>query len=282
MRRAVAPVAEPGKGIALGIVLVLSAGGIILAASQDAIKEVPLSSIRMHESSYVSDLEKVGTKKTAWGDARIEVTFIPDAYRYYMAKGLAELEKDGFAGLVLEKEMRAVHRKYEKLQGKTFFKVSLLTSGEKTYLLLTRSVTSYLKLTRRKKGVARKLRFSVKKIRPRPAPTLWKVFTYPHGGGGGRKVVRLFVTSKLQFEITSNAIRSSDREPFELSFQGMAVQSRRNTPKNSINPTEQQVAVKTWRDIVLPPVTLKFSPARWKIPEPPRGFNELLRRIGAR
>ena len=237
-------------------------------------KKEPLKPVRISNTRYVENLEGMDEKRTSKGGVDLKVSVIYDAYRYYMAQGLAELESAGFQGAAFETRAIQLHKKQKKFKNRVLFRATISAGSGNSRIILSRSIEKHIALKQKSEKT-----LSVSRTKPKPIFEQWKVFEYPFAGGVKRTRPMLCVTDRVEVEAFSSSVKIRDPEPIQFSLVGIAAQSVGKDPQSSLNVAERQLSLRRWEDITPRDAVVVFTPGRWRIPAPPKGFEELLRQL---
>ena len=176
-----------------------------------------------------------------------------------------------FTGAELRKRVRRLHTKYESYKGRFLLSVTLENRDGNT-IFFRRGGKHFELRDRRLKT------FRVLEATPKLGYERWTIFEHPPDS---RRIIRnewlaSFQKQKLLFLVSS--IKLTDRDPFTLTLRNVVAQGVGGT-MDGINVGQRQLSCAYFRDIVVPAMTFSVYPARVKVPQPPDGFEELLREL---
>lgn len=223
-------------------------------------------------SGYAEKLEKVDPKEGSDKGVKLEVAVIPDAYAYFMALAIADLEKKGFEGEELLRKAREQHSIcYRKYRDRVLFRVVMKASGADYFFLeQAKEIKGHFRLEQEKK--TRPL--AIAAVSPEPRYETWKLFTRKMGDFQRRSLAAL---SEIKLEFTTASLKVEGREPFKLILKDVMAQGRSESSFDSVNPGLRQASTeKTWEDRTTRELPLEFAPGTWSHPVPPRRFQKLL------
>ena len=230
---------------------------------------------KISDSGYAQKLLELDAKQGTFNGLSVKASAIPDAYRYLMAVGLEEIEKQGLGGSLYLSKLKELNTRNRMHKGKILILVSLETADDRTYCILTQEQTKKCFKIRQKIDVP----FTIEGAEPRLQYEQYKVFEYPPGEVRGFSRPKLCVLKKAVFRLVADRLKTGNQEPIRLGLPGIAVQTRSSDPNSSINAAERQLSIRKWGDILLKDAELTFTPATWDVPKPPDWFEELLTRL---
>lgn len=224
-------------------------------------------------SGYAERLKNVAYDSKESGGLRVEVTVIPDAYRYAMALGMEELEEADYAQEKLGAKLRALHKKHKSDRGKALFLVHLRGTGAKNHYFLTSTLKKHLALHQGKPKT-----FRLRAVSPKPRYRAWRIFEYVPDAP--RRISRKKLSSfkSLRLEFISTTLKPH-KEPFTLTVKGL-LRVPHTGGVVSVNSAIHQISCFVLSRLGMSPIEVKFYPRRWRIPEAPEEFEEILKRLG--
>jgi len=216
---------------------------------------------------YVEDLEDAFREKE--GNDSLDATFrvIPDAYRYFMAREIARLQADGYRLKDLERKVAEAHDKYKSYRGRFLLSLEVENTSGK-YLFLRRG-EKHLELRRKSSTRPFKVIEQVPKLRYET----WKIYE-TRRSGSRKEYLAEFNEQKILLLVSRFDLESE--APFTLTLRNVVAHEKTDEVAG-FNDHARQISSAQFRDLLVPAVSFLVSPARVKHPQPPTGFNELLR-----
>jgi hypothetical protein len=237
-----------------------------------------LDKLRLPPAGYARKLEVASDPQESAG-VRASVVVVPDAFRYRMALGFEEIRKASYGAVELEKKLKELHARNRKNKGKALYILSLSSDGGKNHHFVQSALKEHVLLRGKTKRTIVPAREE-----PKPEFAGWRVFEQK---ANQRNMLekKLSGFTKLTFEFTADR-KEGDREPLTLSVQNLVrVTDRRDEQKTDyrafegINASLKQISSSDWKSQTVPAITFKLYPGRWNVPDPPAGFEELLRML---
>ena len=238
--------------------------------------DIDLDKLKLPRGGYAEKLMVKSAEQESAG-VRASVSVVPDAFRYSMALGFEEIKKASYGAVELEKKLKELHAKSKKYKGKALYLVSLSSDGGKNHHFVQSSLKDHVLL----RGASKRTISSVRE-EPKPDFTSWRVFEQK---ANQRNMLekKLSEFTKVTFEFTSDR-KEGDKEPLTLSVNNLVrVTDRREEQKTDyrafegINASLKQISSSDWKSQIVPAITLKLYPGQWNVPEPPAGFEEILK-----
>ena len=235
----------------------------------------PKAPWRLPKTGYRQLLEKIETQKEEVLGFEAKLTVVPDAYTWYMARGMEELVRARYDGKELAKRLKALHRKHKKQRGKVLFLLDLEPRGKAQHAFLTGRAKSHFAVRSGK----RKVSLSEVAVEPKPRFASWQIFEYPPNAK--RKVYRkkLCEFRKMHMELITSSIKASQQEPIDFVVQRVLGGKQQKDPRDSVHVKLRQIAATELRQNYFEPIRFQIYPKRWKMPEPPEAFRETLERL---
>ncbi|MBN1420317.1 MAG: hypothetical protein JXP34_16170 [Planctomycetes bacterium] len=228
--------------------------------------------VALPENGYAEALRRAIVKQVDAEGLHVKVVAIPDAYRYYMAKGLEPLrEAAGEIGKIAFSRIKDLHEKYRRNKGKSMFFVSLAAQDAKTHYFLQTEV-------RRHTEVKTKTKYTIgaADVKPEPSYESWQIFEQRDDF---RRVYRMKLASfrKLEYAVTYRP-RAKDEEPVVVSIAGLLRCGERKGVE-SVNAQMRQMGFANIRDQIVLPLTFTFERVQLDRPPPaaPAEFEEILK-----
>jgi hypothetical protein len=233
--------------------------------------------VRITGSGYLEKLQ-VEEKEGTFGALRMKARAVPDAYRYLMAEGMEKIEKTGIGGPPKVAKLKSLCSESRSKKNLVLLLVDIWVEGADTYIILRTTLKSHLILS-----LGSPLSYSLQ-VEGAPPPTeVWKVFGYPPGTTRWTEPrMKLCVFKKIRLRLTVAIPKDRKKDEIGLSLKDAVVQTKSDDAASSIRTDLRQLSLRRWEDITIQGAVLNFSPARWDIPEPPAGFDELLERLEKR
>jgi hypothetical protein len=127
------------------------------------------------------------------------------------------------------------------------------------------------------KGTEKSL--SLESVSPKLTTENWSVYEYPPNAKRKYKPrVALTRFRKVDVALTSRDLAKGSKDPITLALKEVVTIRRSADPRRSFNGELRQISCTYWKDLIIPEAQLVFYPARWKLPEAPKGLEELLER----
>ena len=268
---------RPPRGFGgLFCVVVLSSAVCLLHAEEpkkakdDGVADLLTKDTMDAFGEYASRLEGLIKKSGSQRELEVHVTIVPDAYRYTMAKECKEFGAAGYEGKELWREIVKAHNKHAQLSKKLFASFTIKARGD-AYFFVEQG-KKFLHLKGRSSKSFSLLRTSDKLVCER-----WQVFVNCKGKRAIFKKT-LGRIDTLKIEATTGSIKLDKKEPFTWRLKNVIRQAK-SDGLNAVNAAQRQIGCTKWADLFLPEVAMKFYPGSWEIPDPPDGFDRLLKKL---
>ena len=267
---------------------------------------------------YIEGLLKMQVKSATKSGVKMQVSVVPDAYLYFMARKYQEYEGLGLDAALLSKKLGSAHTKYKRFQNRLFFRINI--SGGGKHVVFDKGLSGHLVVNQKsEKNAFSKRSYHAVDISPKVETERWKLFGKRIGDYTQKN---LFVFKNLKAEVTSFSIKANTTEPvyFKLneiwtakslqkSAGKTALRSRgksggkgkkkgRSSPSRKklgaslgnvtphepvINPGENQISAKmSFGDLKKAGPTVILTPGHWEAPLPPRHFLEVIKDLAKR
>lgn len=235
----------------------------VLSASAAGFAQEP----KLPKPGYAKKLASIKVEKPEAEGADFEIAVIPDLYLYEMAKGFEELAKSGYTGDRLQKELEKLHKDAKKKQGFYGLRVRMERTRSDVQFFLQNKVEKHCDTSKEVK-----IR-DVEDIKPEPQYLTWTLFA-----GASTRKMKLAAVDELSFLVEIDPKKAG--EPFEFEITDLVrfkePVKKSEYDRRGINKGARQVMVAHFENLAFPKITTKFYPAKWKLPKPPEGFQELI------
>jgi len=211
-------------------------------------------------AEYIWALEAFGKQRRDSTGMKVEISLVPDLYRYEMAKAIDRGQKNGWSGEKLAKYLRKEEKRARKLSDRMKIRVKLERASSKDHLFLSKKLKSHVKI-----GGGGRLRSTSDGV-PKPRFERWQIIQ-----GASMKKFTLFYFKKFSFEVEVS--RKKDGGVIEFSLVDLKhyfeIEQKSRYVAKGINAGARQIGLGSIQDMYLLPVNFQFSPATWKLPEEP-------------
>jgi hypothetical protein len=226
---------------------------------------------------YADQLRDANLKSAKVSGLSLEASLIPNAYLFFMARGLDELDKAGYTGGRLVSELKSLHKKYRKYHKKPLILVKAHKDKDRDnmHFFLKVPIRRLLHLEQERQKT-----FTILPLKKSKKPKYEKWQVFENRANVPRKIFRenLHRLEMLDLSLISSTVKMDEKDPIRLSFQGLIAVAHTGGVQ-SVNPQTRQISTQGWREHFLSPKVLTFYPGRLKQIRPPRGYYDLLKRI---
>ena len=243
----------------ISLVIAVGLGGFLLALEEPRIQDGEKSD-KPTVTAYIWGLEAFGKQQRETSAMNIEISVIPDLFRYEMAKAISQGQKNGWSDGKLESFLRREEKRARKLSDRMRFLVKLKRPGSKDHLFLSKKLKSHVKVSG-----GGKLRSTSVGV-PKPRFERWQIIQ-----GASIKRFNLSYFKELSFEIEVSRKKSGGAIDLSLVdlMHYFEIQQKSRYVAKGINVGARQVSLGSIQDMFLSPVKFQFTPATWKLPEEP-------------
>ncbi len=270
-KRAKRPLSSRFTSLAITLVLLTAA-----AHRADGADE-PKKPKRLSARQYLEAIEDTEVAESSQEDHVLTVSVIPDAYLHGMIKGFLEHKQSGLDELAIEKKLRKLHDKLTRDRGKPLFRVHFEDTGGKSHFFLLGKIGSAIKL----QVGGHKSSSRVSKLKPRLYYAAWQIFEV---GGHKRYKRKMAYFKSSTFEVKQSAKRKpGDKTPIVFTLgklrRYVEVVRRSEYELLGINVNTRQITLTDWDTTVLPPISLRFHPGKWKKPRGPEQLEKIVAKL---